>query len=278
MVKLLTGVVGRQAPLPEEVTPFDFAFGLWGWSVTEADTVEVQSSAQLGQGVGVMGEEQAMEIDIDFQGQAIGDEGGGQEIEISQEDFAFIDFGAGEDAAAIIEHVEHGKEPGAVGEPRMGRSIQLPEFADLAALPTFNRSRRAEVGPGVGEFVFHGPATNLGTIELVLAQSEHLAGSEAVGGRGVTAQALAQEGLHFRWPDRRVIATRNAGRPEGLWVVSTNAQVISVEFVEPSTGKTQPFSRALGLEFFGPEGSQDVTNQRCSTAISQLPLFNLFIC
>jgi hypothetical protein len=61
-------------------------------------------------------------------------------------------------------------------------------------------------------------------------------------------------------------------------VVSTSAQVISVEFVEPSTGKPQPFSRALNLEFFGPEGSQYVTNQRCSKAISQLPLFNLFIC
>ena len=52
------GKVSGQALLPEEVTAFDFAFGLWGWSVTEADAIEVQSLAQLGQGVRVMGEEQ----------------------------------------------------------------------------------------------------------------------------------------------------------------------------------------------------------------------------
>ena len=48
---LFTGEVSGQALLPEEVTAFDFALGLWGWGVAEADAIEVQGLAQLGQGV-----------------------------------------------------------------------------------------------------------------------------------------------------------------------------------------------------------------------------------
>ena len=63
---VFTGKIGGQALLPEEVTAFDFAFGLRGWRVAKTDAVEVQSLAQLGQGVRVMGEEQTVKIDIDF--------------------------------------------------------------------------------------------------------------------------------------------------------------------------------------------------------------------
>ena len=62
-----------------------------------------------------------MKIDIDFQGQAALDESGRQEIQIGQEEFAFIDFGASENAAAVIEHIDHRKELGAIGEPGVGR-------------------------------------------------------------------------------------------------------------------------------------------------------------
>lgn len=55
---LFTGKVSGQALLPEKVTTFDFALSLWGWGVTEADAIEVQGLAELGQGVRVMGEEE----------------------------------------------------------------------------------------------------------------------------------------------------------------------------------------------------------------------------
>src|SRR5271169_991358 len=84
---VFTGEVGGQALLPEEVTAFDFAFGLRGWRVAETDAVEVQSLAQLSQGVRVMGEEQAVIMDIDFQGHAAFNKGSGEEIQIGQEQF-----------------------------------------------------------------------------------------------------------------------------------------------------------------------------------------------
>jgi hypothetical protein len=99
-----------------------------------------------------------------------------------------LESGAGEDATAIIEHVDHRKGLAAVGEPGMGRGVQLPEFADLAALPAPHGSQRAVIGFGMGEVVVDGPGTNLSPVEFEVAFAEHLAGSEAVGSRGFTAE------------------------------------------------------------------------------------------
>lgn len=137
-----------------------------------------------------MGEEQAVKIDIDFQGHAAFNKGRGEEIQIGQEQFPFVDFGAREDAAAVIQHVEHGKERGGVGEPWVGRGVQLPEFTDLTALPTFDRRRGPVVGLGMGEIVFHSPAANLSPVDFAVLQAEDFAGREAVRSWGLAAQAL----------------------------------------------------------------------------------------
>ena len=166
---LLTGKEGGQALLPKEVTAFDFAFGLRGWGIAEADAIEVESLTQLGQRMGLLSEEDAVIININFQRQPVIDKGGRQEIQISQEPFALIDFGAGKDTAAIIEHVDHGKELRGVGEPLARRGIQLPEFTDLAALPTFDRSVWTAVRLGVGEVVGEGPAADLSPVQTIVA-------------------------------------------------------------------------------------------------------------
>ena len=65
---VFAGEVGGQALLPEEVRAFDFAFGLRGGSIAEGNAIEVKGSAQLGEGVWDMGEEEAVEVHVDFQG------------------------------------------------------------------------------------------------------------------------------------------------------------------------------------------------------------------
>ena len=274
---LFTGKVSGQALLPEEVTAFDFALGLWGWSVTEADAIEVQGLAELSQGVRVMGEEEAVKIDIDFQGQSALDEGGRQKIQIGQEEFPFIDFRAGENAAAVIEHIDHRKELGAVGKPGVGRGIQLPEFPNAVALPTFNRSRRARVGFGVSQAVDYSPAADLSPVDLELTFAEHLAGGKAVRSWGLAAEALLQEGVHLGGPSLGVIAARNAGRPSGFLVMRTGRQVVSVKLVKTSSRKPQAPRGSLGLEFLGPERRQHMANQGGSTAMGQLPFLAFFI-
>src|SRR5687767_4726028 len=82
---VFAGKESRQSILPGLVVAFDFAFGLRSWGIAEGDTVKAQCIGQLG-GTG-MGEEQGMVIDIDLQWQAVGDKGGGQQIQVSQEVF-----------------------------------------------------------------------------------------------------------------------------------------------------------------------------------------------
>lgn len=102
------GKIGREAFLPELVFALDFAFGLRGWGIKEANVVELEGPAQLGEGVGGDGEKDGVIIDVELEGPAMGQEGGGQEIEVRQDEFPLVEFGAGEEAAAIIEQVEHG--------------------------------------------------------------------------------------------------------------------------------------------------------------------------
>ena len=187
---LFAGEIGREPALPELVLALDFALGLRRWSIKEADVVELERPAELGQRVGILREEQGMIIDVDLQRSAVDEESGGEEIEIGQEEFSAIEFGTDKDAATILEHIEHGKVQGAGREPAMGRSVQLPEFADLGALPAahgcvgaFGRSRMRIT-------LFNRPAADLGAVQLEGVQSEGFGGGEAVRARWGASQAF----------------------------------------------------------------------------------------
>jgi len=88
--EVLTGKEGRQALLPEGVFAFDLALGLRCGGVTKAHAIEVQGPASLSEGLRIMGEEETMVIDIEFQRQSVFDESGGQQIEVSEQGFALV--------------------------------------------------------------------------------------------------------------------------------------------------------------------------------------------
>ena len=117
-------------------------------------------------------------------------EGRGEEIQVGQKQFLLIDFGAGEDAAAVIQHVEHGKEDGRVGKPGVGRGVQLPEFTDPAALPTFDRRGGAVIGLRMGEVVFQGPSANLASGRFCSGNSGRLRWPQSCKKPGFVAEAL----------------------------------------------------------------------------------------
>jgi len=81
---LFTGEVRRQPALPELVFAFDFALGLGRGGVAQADVVELERPAQLGERVGILGEKEAVVIDVELQGPPVGQEGGGQEIKVGE--------------------------------------------------------------------------------------------------------------------------------------------------------------------------------------------------
>src|ERR1019366_1235440 len=110
---------------------FDFAFGLRRWGIQETDVIELERPAQLGQGVWIEREKDTVVVHVDLERAAMGQERGGQEVKVGEEEFALIKLGTGEQAAAIIEQVEHGEGKLGVGKPAVGRGVELPEFADL---------------------------------------------------------------------------------------------------------------------------------------------------
>jgi len=63
----------------------------------------------LGERVGILAEKHGVIIDLDLQRSAVSQESGGEEIQVGEEEFAVIDFGPDEQAAAIVQPIEHGK-------------------------------------------------------------------------------------------------------------------------------------------------------------------------
>ena len=109
VANLFAGEIGWESTLPELVFTFDLSFGLGCWSIKEADVVELESPAQLSHRFGILGEENGVIIDVDLQRPSIDDKGRRQEIKVRQEQFSIVELGSNEKAAAIIEHIEHGK-------------------------------------------------------------------------------------------------------------------------------------------------------------------------
>ena len=93
-------------------------------------------------------------------------ESGGEEVEVGEQEFALIEFRASEQAAAIIEQVEHGEGNLGMWEPAVGRSVELPEFSDLGALPAAHGRPDVFGWNGMGEVVGERPAADLGAVEL----------------------------------------------------------------------------------------------------------------
>ena len=169
---VFAGEIGREPALPELVFALDFSLGLGRWSIKEANVVELEGRAELGERVGILGEKHGVIIDVDLQRPAVSQESGGEEIQVGEQEFAVIEFGADEQAAAIVQHIEHGKVQGAGGEPAMGRSVQLPEFADLGALPAADRGVRALGRSRMRITILDGPAADLGAVEFERMQAQ----------------------------------------------------------------------------------------------------------
>ena len=106
---VFAGEIGREPALPELVFALDFSLGLGRWGIKETNVIELEGRAELGERIGILGEEHGVIIDVDLQRSAVSQESGGEEIQVGEQEFAVIDFGADEQAAAIVQHIEHGK-------------------------------------------------------------------------------------------------------------------------------------------------------------------------
>ena len=169
-----------QAFLPVVVPAFDFAFGLGCRGGAQGDAVEVERGAELREGVGGVGVEEGVVVHVERQGQAVGLENAGEEVEMGQESFAVVKAGPGVVAGGVVQEVEQALLVGGVGEEGVGRGVVLPEGALIAGLPALDRFGSL-FGTGVGgQFVFEGPAADAGAVGFAVeAALEEEGGWEA---------------------------------------------------------------------------------------------------
>lgn len=229
---VFAGEIGREPALPELVLALDFAFGLGRWGIKETDVVESERPAELGQGVGIFGEKEGVIIDVDLERPTVAQESGGEEIEVGEEEFPIIKFGTDEHTTAIVEHIEHGKVQRASREPAMGRSVQLPEFADLGALPAAHGGVRTFGRGRMGQAILLRPDADLGAVE----QSQGFRGREAVGAGRDASQAFSEEVRDQLGPSGSVVATRDSRFPQPLLFLCAGAEVIGGEGIEAAAG------------------------------------------
>lgn len=232
------GAEGGEAVLPVLMAAFDFALGLRGRCVTEGDAVKVERGAELGERLGNRREKEAVAINVEAQREAVEEKGAREEVEVGEERLGGIDLRADAAAAAIIEHVEQ-RVHGALGPPAMGRGVELPKRADLAALPAAHGRLGFACGLGRGEAVKAGETADGGGIEVEAEAAHYLAGGKTVAGGRAAGEELAQEGSHLWGPRRGMIAARGAWQPGTLAALSAGAQIIGVELVEASAAQAE---------------------------------------
>ena len=172
-----------QTFLPAVVAAFDFTFGLGRGCVAEGDAVEVEGSAQLGEGVGVVGVEEGVEVHIEGQGQAVGFEGAGEEVQMRQKGFGWVEARASVVTGGIVQNIKQGLFIGIAGQPCVRAGVVLPEGAQIAGLPAFDGFGRGFAAGVRGELVFDGPAANAGAVGFKLEPAVEFAGAGAVRGR-----------------------------------------------------------------------------------------------
>ena len=176
---LIGGEQGREAILPVVVAALDLAFGLGSGGVAQGDAVKVESLAELGEGVRGVGEKEGVEIDVEGEREAVGEEDAGEEIEVGEQSFARVKTGDGIEAGGVVEDVEEGLFLKDARRPCVGRSIVLPERAEIAGLPAADGFGGFFVAGVRGEMMGDGPAADTGAVGLEVETAQQLAGDGA---------------------------------------------------------------------------------------------------
>lgn len=231
----LGGQQWEQPFLPVVMSAFDFAFGLWGGSVEEFDAVEVESLAELGEGIRVVGVKEGVIVDVEGQGQAMGLKDAGEEVQVSQQSFGRIEARAGIEARGIVENVQEDLFVGAVGQPAVGCGVVLPECAVVAGLPAFDGFGDAFEASVGGQVILDGPAPDAGAVGLELEATEEFAGDGTVGARRFGGEKFGDEGGDVRGPVWMMIAAGKSGRPSIGLAMGAGAEVSGVQFIEAGT-------------------------------------------
>ena len=262
-----------QALLPVVVAAFDLAFGLGRGGVAQGHAVEAERGPQLGEGVGGVGVEEGMVVHVERQGQAVGLENAGQEVQMGQERFAGVETGAGVVAGGVVQKVEQALFGRGAGEEGVRGGVVLPEGALIAGLPALDGFGGGFV-TGVGsEFVFEGPAADAGAVRLEVEAAMEFAGGGAVGGGRSGGEEFGQECANLGGPVRMMVAAGSLGCPGVGVALGAGAQVVGAQLVETAGMKVQFEGRCLGREVSRADFGEEMADQRSGQTVDELLFF-----
>jgi len=264
---------GDEPLLPVIVAAFDFAFGLRRWRVEQVDAVEVERLAQLGEGVRVVGVEERVVVHIERQGQPVGLEGAGEEVEVGQQGFTGIEACAGVEARGVIQDLQEDLFVGRAGQEGMGRGIVLPERAIIAGLPAFDGLAKGFVA-GVGvELMGDGPAANAGTVGWEVETAQELTGHGAVGAGRFGGEQFGDQGGDLGGPFGVVIAAGTAGRPSVGVTLRPGEQVAGAQLVEATQADAQLERDGFRGQQAGAGLGKEMADQGWRNAVRELKFF-----
>lgn len=137
----------------------------------------------------------------------MGFESGGEEIEMGQEVFPWIEACTGVETGGIVRDVEQDLFVGLTWEPGVGAGIILPEGAKVAGLPAFDGFAQGfESGTG-SQVVGDGPTADAGAVGFEVQAAMKFVGGGAVGAGRFGGEEFGRQGRDGLWPKRAVIAT-----------------------------------------------------------------------
>ena len=199
-----------------------------------------------------------MVVHIKGQGQAVGLEDAGKEVEMGQEGFAGVEARAGVEPRGVIEDFQQDLFVGTAGQPGVRGGIVLPEGPVIAGLPAFD-GFGGGFGAGVGgELMFEGPAADAGAVGFEVESAVGFTGRGAVRGRRFGGKEFGDQGGDFGGPLRLVITARETGRPSVGAALRAGEQVVGAQLVEAADADAQFECDRCGREQAGAGLGEEV--------------------
>jgi hypothetical protein len=252
------------------VAAFDFAFGLGRGGEEEIDAIEVEGGPELGEGVGVVGIEEGVEVYIEGERQAVELEGAGEEVEMCEQRFGGIEACARVEACGVVENIEENLLVCGAGQEGVRGGVVLPEGAVVAGLPAFDGFGRGFVTGVWGELVFEGPAADAGAVGLEVEAAAEFAGDARVGARRFGGEELGGERAGLGRPLGMMITTGEAGGPGVGLAVGTGVEILGIEVVEAGTGQAQLSGGGTGADLASAMTVEQLTNEWSGVTLDQL--------
>ena len=144
----------------------------------------------------------------------------------------------------------------------MGRSVPLPEFADLGTLPAPHGGVRTLGRSVMRMIILDGPAADLGAVNFEGMQAQGFGGGEAVGARRGASPPFSEEGGDRFRPSGGVVTPRDSWAPQPRLLARAGAQVSGGEGIEAAAGQPELFGGLGGRQGALAEGSQHMPDKR----------------